>query len=626
MPDSRLPARPSLEQLRKRAKELLRAARAADSAALARLRAAGVDRQPLRLADAQQVLAKELGFRHWAELRRNVETTGMPNEPGTRPLLRPVALQGARPWRLPDGTIVSTEDVWSIFVATHAGDAAAVRALVGRTPGLALVEYNYTPPIHFAVREGHLPLVEFLLDRGADLAYRSYPFGDALLTMAEDREHDGIAALLRRRLSRRFALAPGTKEIIDAARAGDLGRVRAELARDPGLARAANETGDTALHHAAQGGHGPLVRALLDAGANADAIRGDGYRPIHLALMPNWLVGPPPDPNEVANLLLEKSVRYSMFVAALRHDVSFIRGALRRDRARANEEDTNHHRPISAAVRVNDVALARLLLEHGADPNLPEEGASRGHALWIAVHDRRHELVRLLLAHGADPNAEVESSGTPMMMAERDPVLFELLKTHGGSADRSEPDELFHLLKQRRFDEVERRVRQRPDLLPDPGASWWQGILAGPARDGDHEVLSLLMRLGARVPQVSEWAPFYYFKHETTARFLLEHGMDPNHMNWHRVTLLHHMAAEGELGKARLLVDHGADIDALDDEYRSTPLGMAVRRGQRDLVAFLLEHDADPSLAAAAWATPLAWARKRRHGDLEEALMKAGAA
>jgi hypothetical protein len=35
----------------------------------------------------------------------------------------------------------------------------------------ALVEYNYTPPIHFAVREGHLPIVELLVERGADLAY-----------------------------------------------------------------------------------------------------------------------------------------------------------------------------------------------------------------------------------------------------------------------------------------------------------------------------------------------------------------------------------------------------------------------------------------------------------------------
>lgn len=26
--------------------------------------------------------------------------------------------------------------------------------------------------------------------------------------------------------------------------------------------------------------------------------------------------------------------------------------------------------------------------------------------------------------------------------------------------------------------------------------------------------------------------------------------MGPNHMNWHRFTLLHHMAAEGEIAKA----------------------------------------------------------------------------
>ena len=86
------------------------------------------------------------------------------------------------------------DTVWSMFIAAHAGDLDRVKALVARHPGLARHEYNYTPPIHFAVREGHAALVRFLLDRGADPAYRSYPFQDSLLTMAEDREHsDGGA-------------------------------------------------------------------------------------------------------------------------------------------------------------------------------------------------------------------------------------------------------------------------------------------------------------------------------------------------------------------------------------------------------------------------------------------------
>jgi ankyrin repeat protein len=83
------------------------------------------------------------------------------------------------------------------------------------------------------------------------------------------------------------------------------------------------------------------------------------------------------------------------------------------------------------------------------------------------------------------------------------------------------------------------------------------------------------------------------------------------------------MAAEGELGKACLLVDHGADIDAIDDEYRSTPLALAARRGQRDVVAFLLERGADRALAGAPWATPVAWAQKRGHEDVANVLREA---
>src|SRR5687768_1147969 len=127
-----------------------------------------------------------------------------------------------------------------MFVAARDGDVEGVRRLVARIPTLATVEYNYTPPIHFAVREGHRQIVEFLADRGADLAYRSYPFQESLLTFAEDRGHEDVAELLRTRLSRRFALAPATSAIIAAAAAGDLAAVETELARNAALARATN--------------------------------------------------------------------------------------------------------------------------------------------------------------------------------------------------------------------------------------------------------------------------------------------------------------------------------------------------------------------------------------------------
>src|SRR5262249_47937828 len=149
-----------------------------------------------------------------------------------------------------------------------------VQALAARCPGLVHCEYNYTPPLHFAVREGHLPVVRYLVERGANLVYRTYPFGDSLLTMAQDREHGAIAALLRGELARRFPIADGIDRLLRAAGDGDVAGVQSELARDPALARSSNDTGDTALHRAAAAGHLGVVNVLVDAGANIDAVRG----------------------------------------------------------------------------------------------------------------------------------------------------------------------------------------------------------------------------------------------------------------------------------------------------------------------------------------------------------------
>lgn len=103
-------------------------------------------------------------------------------------------------------------------------------------------------------------------------------------------------------------------------------------------------------------------------------------------------------------------------------------------------------------------------------------------------------------------------------------------------------------------------------------------------------MIDLLLDLGAHVPQVAKWAPYYYFKHLDVAKRLLEAGMSARHMNWHRTTLLHHMAWEGNIAKATLLLDHGADINAIDDEFRRTPLGLAVKAGREDVVRFLRDR------------------------------------
>jgi hypothetical protein len=74
-----LPASPSLEQLRKAAKDLARAHRAGDLAARSRV-AAHHPRpdEPLKLSGAQLVIAREHGFPSWPRLRAYVDRVATP--------------------------------------------------------------------------------------------------------------------------------------------------------------------------------------------------------------------------------------------------------------------------------------------------------------------------------------------------------------------------------------------------------------------------------------------------------------------------------------------------------------------------------------------------------------------
>src|SRR5215475_3957834 len=74
MTTSKLPARPSLESLRKQAKKLARGIAAGDASAIARAHAQlPQTKLPLSQRDAQLVLAREYGFPGWQDLVKEVK-------------------------------------------------------------------------------------------------------------------------------------------------------------------------------------------------------------------------------------------------------------------------------------------------------------------------------------------------------------------------------------------------------------------------------------------------------------------------------------------------------------------------------------------------------------------------
>jgi hypothetical protein len=266
--------------------------------------------------------------------------------------------------------------------------------------------------------------------------------------------------------------------------------------------------------------------------------------------------------------------------------------------------DYNYMPPLHLAVREGHVELVRYLVERGAaNPNYVTYPYKE--TLLTVASDRGYEEIAQILEDGyraADSTRPPDEGGEIEYEKDEERVRFQKLVGSNALA------------------EVEALLARRPGLALDELAFWGEGILSMPANRGNREMIELLLRHGARVPDVSKWGAWYYFKRYEIAAFLMERGMNANHMNCHHTTLLHDMAYTGDVRKAALLLDHGADIDAIDEEFQSTPLGLAARWGHLEMVTFLLGRRADPNRAGAHWAAPVSWARIKKHAEVEAAL------
>jgi hypothetical protein len=213
-----------------------------------------------------------------------------------------------------------------------------------------------------------------------------------------------------------------------------------------------------------------------------------------------------------------------------------------------------------------------------------------------------------------------------------DSAMIVLLEKHGGVVDASTAGILRLVDKARELLEDEAAGR----LKEGTHAPRWplvEELLFYAADGGDPEIVRMaLERLdwpredprwhGILMRNLGNHAEPDRRRHVECFRQILDR-CDPSVQGKFGRTILHDLAAdwphpspdpEERTEFASLVLDRDPRLDIRDDLLKSTPLGWACRWGRIELVQLLLDRSADPIEAdAEPWATPRAWAEKRRH-------------
>jgi ankyrin repeat protein len=327
----------------------------------------------------------------------------------------------------------------ALFQAIAEGRFDDVGKAVKAEPKLVDAEYKHGgTPLYWAAFHGHEKIAALLLDQGAQVNARGIESATPLYEAAY-RGHAGTVKLL-------------LKHLADV--------------------EAQNKSGHTPLYAAVSRCHEDVVRILLEAGANPNGPPGEAELPHALprSFTRHRLAGASPLLVAVSSATkrtaeTELTPEQKERAQARRQTIRRIAAALIvHPKARLDEPllmVLGQRAPLHMTAIAGDVELTRLLLEHGANPNIRDRAPPTRWPrpdgftpLHHAAAAGNGELMDLLIQHGANPNIKNSLGQTPA----------DLLREQALSQHRAKPNTK-NSLDQTPADPQEQEV-QKPENLP----------------------------------------------------------------------------------------------------------------------------------------------------------------
>jgi uncharacterized protein len=301
----------------------------------------------------------------------------------------------------------------AMHLATLNGDAGIVRLLLdaGVSPNAA--NPSGETALMTASRAGALETMKLLLDRGATVdASESVRKQTALMWAVAEDHPEGVKLLLQYKANINARSGIYTPPPIQPQRVGQAAGAGITRQKSPAVPQGLMSP----LLYATRAGNLEMVKLLLSSGADVNQTDANNTSPLLLALVNGHL--------DVAAFLLEKGADPNI-------TDGFGRAALF---GAVDSRNAGYYaNPLAGENKADSLELIEQLLKRGAKPNtqttavVPEPGWQQTDGSWVnftgqtpflrAALSGDVKVMRLLLSHGADPNIATREGTTPLMAA-----------------------------------------------------------------------------------------------------------------------------------------------------------------------------------------------------------------
>ena len=326
-------------------------------------------------------------------------------------------------------------DAPDLIVAVKARDLETVRAMLTRQVDVNAPQPDGATALHWAVHWGELEIAELLMRAGASVNVVNDHDVTPVMVACGNGNGALVEMLLKAGAGSNTTLPTGRTALMVCARAGSLEGVTALLASGADPNASEPRRGQTALMWAVSRGHADVAKALIENGADIHARSHGGFTPVLFAARvgdvesARVLLSAGIDVNEGG--ASDGMIPLSMAAASGHEAVSIF---LVENGADPNAFDGGAA-PLHYAVmegisylhfRSSMPELVKTLLAHGADPDvqLVESRVDGFRAnlrgatpLVIAATSADIDTIRILLDAGADPQLPTRSRVTPLMAA-----------------------------------------------------------------------------------------------------------------------------------------------------------------------------------------------------------------